>query len=128
MQAAVLLAIFVNFKCAWAIRSKDAMSEQEDSLENVELDCDVDAEDQKVYGPKVQSGLCPKGIGCTYWDACRRLEDKSCPAFCRPWKEEVTASRAIRAYQWFKRKATGTCPRNLASLLKYEFCEPFILF
>ena len=50
-QAVVLLAIFVNFEHAGAIRSKDATSQQEDSL--VELDCDVDAEDQKIYGPKV---------------------------------------------------------------------------
>lgn len=73
------LCVFVNFIFGGAIRSsKDAL----------DLDCDVDAEDQEMYGPKLQSKLCPKVIGCTFWDACRRLEDQSCPSFCRPWKED----------------------------------------
>ncbi|CAK9042109.1 unnamed protein product [Durusdinium trenchii] len=57
----------------------------------------------------------PKIIGCSFWDACRRLEDKSCPSNCRPWKEEVSQSRLLRMYTWVKRTTSGSCPRDIAA-------------
>ena len=120
-QVVVLAFLFVNFNLTGAKRtvsgsgnSMDVVSSVPESDSLLDLDCDVDAEDQEIYGPKLQSKLCPKIIGCSFWDACRRLEDKSCPSNCRPWKEEVSQSRLLRMYTWVKRKTSGSCPRALA--------------
>ncbi|CAK9037644.1 unnamed protein product [Durusdinium trenchii] len=117
-QVVVLAFLFVNFNLTGAKRtvfgsgnSMDVASSVPESDSLLDLDCDVDAEDQEIYGPKLQSRLCPKIIGCSFWDACRRLEDKSCPSNCRPWKEEVSQSRLLRMYTWVKRKTSGSCPR-----------------
>ena len=119
-QVVVLAFLFVNFNLTGAKRtlsgsgnSMDVVSSVPESDSLLDLDCDVDAEDQEIYGPKLQSKLCPKIIGCSFWDACRRLEDKSCPSNCRPWKEEVSQSRLLRMYTWVKRTTSGSCPRAL---------------
>lgn len=68
-QVVVLAFLFMNFNLTGAKRtvsgsgnSMDVVSSVPESDSLLDLDCDVDAEDQEIYGPKLQSRLCPRSL------------------------------------------------------------------